>query len=290
MTGAANRDELLEMVRDAEAMYFVWNGVPLDAGILAAGARLRWIHVGSTGVEKALIPELVESDITVTNARDVHAVPVTEHAFAQILTLAKCFHVYGRQQVGRVWQRGTGDILAGKVLGIIGFGSIGRELARRARAFGMKVLAVGAAARAGRDGQVLGPEAMAQVLAQSDYVAICVPLTARTRGFFDRSNIFSIKKGSYLVNIARGGIVDETALVEALTTGHLAGAAFDVFAEEPLPADSPLWALENLLITPHVAGAIPNHREVLAEHFAENLRRWIAGEPLLNVVDKRRGY
>ncbi|MCR4397713.1 MAG: D-2-hydroxyacid dehydrogenase [Firmicutes bacterium] len=298
VVGARDRGQLLEEIVGAHVLFAAWGGVRLDAEILRAAANLRWIHVGSTGVETVLIPELVESDLVVTNSRRVHAVPVAEHVFAMLLALAKHLPEYDSQKARREWRRVPGDAVSGATLGIVGFGAVGREIAGRALAFGMRVLAVRRAAgdrdACGRDAapaeRVVGRERLAEVLGESDFVAICVPLTSETRGLIGRREMAAMKKGARLVNVSRGGVVDEAALVEALQSRHLAGAALDVFEREPLPPDSPLWSVDNLLMTPHVAGSRRDHIAALTEHFAENLRRWLSGEELLDIVDKRKGY
>jgi len=323
---AGNRDELISALCCAEVLFSAWGGVDLDEDIVRAATDLKWIHVGSTGVEHVLIPEVVESDIIVTSSRTVHAVPVAEHALAMLFALAKNIHAYQRDRLSRSWRRYTSPLVEGRTIGIIGYGAIGRQVAARARALGMRVLAVrnraesSAAPVGGDTGGCLKPAAhnsdesqatpgaprecgrtscpdrvygvghLHEALAASDYVVICLPLTPGTRNLIGEREISAMKHGAHLINVSRGGIVDEDALAGALRDGALDGAAFDVFREEPLPPDNPLWELDNLIITPHVAGSRPDHRTALAEHLAENLRRWVAGEDLIDVVDKRRGY
>lgn len=288
-----SRDEMVLVLRGAEVLFCVWGGLSLDAGLIRAAADLRWIHVGSTGVEHILIPEVVESGIVVTNSRTVHAVAVAEHALAILLALAKNMHRYHGNKMQRVWERYAMPLVRGSTAGIIGYGAIGRRVAAMARALGMRVLAVRgrrASADTTASDRVYGPEGLLEVLAASDYVVVCVPLTPATRNLIGRREIEGMKNGACLINVSRGGIVDEDALAGALETGALRGAGFDVFAEEPLPATSRLWGLDSLIITPHVAGSRPDHLVALAEHFAGNLRRWIAGDEMLDVVDKRKGY
>ncbi len=261
--------------------------------------RLRWVHTSAAGVGPLLFPALVESEVVLTNGRGLHAVSMAEHALAAILGFARKFHVARDLQQASTWaQEGLWQEapaiaqVDGSTLGIIGLGEVGRALAVRARALGMRVLAVRrhpAADPAPADAQ-WGVERLDDLLAASDWLVLCPPLTPATRGLLSRARLARVKPGALLVNLGRGALVDETALVEALRDGPLAGAALDVFAEEPLPATSPLWAMPNVLVTPHVSGLGPRYWERAVEQFAGNLRRWLADQPLVNVVDKRAGY
>ena len=277
---------------------------------LRAAPKLRWIHSPAAAVHQLLIPEIVASDVLITNARSVHGPVVAEHVIAVILAMAKLLPSALRWQARRVWaqeqlwqERPRPREIAGATLGLIGLGSIGREVARRADALGMRILAVREHPQKGIDWPVapatdsgalahtvFGPDELDSVLAQADYVVIAAPLTAKTRTLLDAARLARMKPGACLVNVSRGALVDERALAEALGSGRIAGAALDVFEREPLPPDSPLWDLENLLITPHSAALTDKLWERHYALIAQNLRRYLAGEPLLSLVNKQKGY
>jgi len=265
----------------------------------ASASRLRWIQLTAAGVGSQLFPELVDSPVVVTNARGLHAISMAEHGLGMMLALARKLHLARDAQARRHWSQDEQwnqappiGQLAGTTLGLVGFGAVGRALAIRARALGMRVLAVrrhpdpdpGPA-----DAQ-WGPESLAELLSRSDWVVLAAPLTDRTRGVIGRASLALMPRHAVLVNLGRGALVDEAALIESLAEGRLAGAALDVFQEEPLPEASPLWSMPQVILTPHVSGLGPRFWERTCELFAANLRRWLAGEPLENVVDKTAGY
>jgi phosphoglycerate dehydrogenase-like enzyme len=261
--------------------------------------RLRWVHTSAAGVGPLLFPDFVESDVLLTNGRGLHALAMAEHALGIMLSFARKLHMARDLQHARRWsQEGLWlepPALAqvdGSTLGIVGLGEIGRALAVRARALGLHVLAVRRhpqAQPAPADAQ-WGMDRLDDLLERSDWVVLCPPLTRETQGLMSRERLARMRPGAVLINLGRGALVDEPAMVEALQAGRLAGAGLDVFAEEPLPADSPLWTLPNVIVTPHVSGLGPRYWERAVDQFATNLRHWLAGEPLANVVDKRAGY
>ena len=262
-----------------------------------AAPNLRWVQSGGAGVERFLTPEFVASPILLTNAAGIYAIPIADHVIAFMLAFSRGFPHYLRNQAERKWEwdagpSGGGDELNGKTLGIVGLGGIGLEAAKRAKSFGMRVIAT--RRRPDRStpfaDEVRAPNALPWLLAESDYLALCAALTLRTRHLIGERELRLMKPTAYLINIGRGGLIDEHALVLALQSGRLAGAGLDVFAKEPLPADSPLWSLPNVIITPHSSGSSPRSHDRLMELFCENLRRYLAGEELLNVVDKAEGY
>jgi phosphoglycerate dehydrogenase-like enzyme len=265
----------------------------------ASATRLRWIQLTAAGVGSQLFPELVESPVVVTNARGIHAVSMAEHAIGVMLAFARKLHLARDDQARRAWaqeEQWTGPPpfgqLAGGTLGLVGFGAVGRAVAERARALGMRVLAVRrhpAEHPAPADAQ-WGPERLPELLDRADWLVLAAPLTPATRGVIGRDQIARLRPHAILVNLGRGPLVDERALIEALTAGRIAGAALDVFEEEPLSRDSPLWGMPQVIVTPHVSGFGPRFWERTCELFARNLRHWLAGEPLDNVVDKRAGY
>ncbi len=278
--------------------------------ILELAPRLRWVQLHSAGADHLLGRPIMHSDVTITTSSGIHATPIAEYVMASILAYRwRVPHWTACQREAR-WPSGRWDLYArpelrGSTLGIIGYGSIGREVGRLGRAFGMRVLALRrSAGRTERgytveqigdpDGAIperfYPPEALHEMLAECDYVVIALPLTPDTHHLIGEAELKAMKPSAYLVNIARGAIVDEAALVRALREGWIGGAGLDVFEQEPLPADSPLWKLENALISPHVAGFTPHYDKRAAELFAQNLQRYLAGEPLLNLVDKTKGY
>jgi phosphoglycerate dehydrogenase-like enzyme len=237
---------------------------------------------------------LAARGIALTNSRGTHVVLLAEYALGALLMFARHFHVALRQQIVHgTWHRppALGGQLAGKVAGIVGLGAIGGEVARRCAQVGMTVIGVKRRPRpVPHVAEVFGPDGLRTVLARSDYVVVTLPLTVETRGFIGAAEIAAMHAGAVFVNIGRGGVVVESALADALERRAIRGAVLDVFEEEPLPADSPLWRLDNVLITPHTAGSAPYFAQLAVPMFCENLRRYLRGEPLLNVVDPARGY
>ncbi len=289
-------DGIEEDLRDAEIIFTI----SLRPEQLAATQKLRWIHAPTAAVHQLLFRELVNSEVVLTNSREVHGPVVAEHVMALIFALAKKIpqaaifqqkRVWGQEAI---WKEGAHPReIAGATLGLIGVGSIGRRVARMASALGMRVIAVREhVEKRSPEGveSVFPPSALDDLLSQSDYVVLAAPLIAATQGMINAERLAVMKPEACLINVGRGAQVDEAALVEALLARRIAGAALDVFEREPLPAESPLWGLENLLITPHTAGFTEKlwHRHY--DLFSDNLRRYLAREPLLFVVDKRKGY
>lgn len=264
---------------------------------LAAARKLRWIHSTAASATHVLFPALVESDVVVTNARGLHADAMAEHALGMMLAFVRQLHHARDAQRARAWAqedmsaRGFGT-LGGATLGLVGLGAIGGALATRARALGMRVLAVRqhpAAEPAPAHAQ-WPVSRLHDMLEQSDFVVVVAPHTSATERMFGAAEFARMKPGARFVNLGRGALADEAALVDALRSGRLAGAALDVFQEEPLPKTSPLWDLPEVILTPHISGLGPRYWERAMLQFIENLRRYVAGEPLHNVVDKRAGY
>lgn len=266
---------------------------------LRAATKLVWIQAQSAGVDRWVgMPEVRDEDrITLTNLRGIHGPAIADHVFAMLLTLTRDLpvHLAGRGQ--GAWRRGgsgqlTPIALDGRTLLVVGLGGIGTEIARRGHGFGMRVIATRRSDDSAPDfvERVAKPDQLLELLAEADVVALAVPLTPETEHMIDARALAAMKPGSYLVNIARGGVVDQDALIEALRSNHLAGACLDVTTPEPLPADSPLWRFPNVVITPHVASTSELTQDRRWALFRENLRRFDAGEPLYNVVDKAAGY
>jgi phosphoglycerate dehydrogenase-like enzyme len=284
--------EITESLEGADVLFLRWGLSPeATRRLLARVPNLRWIHTISAGVDHLLFPELRESDAILTNASGVFNIPIAETVMAYILAVAKRLPEFWTQQRERRWEKLPLRELRGLTVGIVGLGDIGTEAARLCRAFGMRVLGLRRRpAPSDVADEVLSPDRLHDLLACSDFVVVAVPLTAETRGMIGRAELAGMKSDAWLINISRGAIVDEEALVEALREGHIGGACLDVFAEEPLPPESPLWDMPNVIITPHNSWSSPHIEEREIALFLENLRRYVAGEPLLNVVDKQAGY
>ncbi len=260
---------------------------------------LRWLHTPLSGVDRVLSPELLRSVIRITSSRGVNSVAVAEHTLGLILAMTRGVADAVRAQTERRWARqdlfGRKPHLAelkGKLLGILGLGDIGRELAVRARALGMTVWGLVRTPRSRPDfvDRLLAAGKEETLLRECDIVVLAVPLTRDTRGMIGERQLKRMKHSALLVNIGRGELIQESALVRALREGWIAGAGLDVFANEPLPPTSPLWTMPQVVMTPHVAGSHPDYMARSADLFVQNLKRYVAGEALLNEVDKQAGY
>jgi phosphoglycerate dehydrogenase-like enzyme len=286
----AARRQMDAILADAEVIY----GFRLPGNVITRSPKLKWIQVMAAGVDKYLTDEILQSRVTVTNVSGIHATTIGEFVLGLMLIFIKrsnlCFEL--KQQ--KRWQPFNTGILRGKTVGIVGLGNIGREVARLSKSFGMNVLATRRSAREGqrcRDVDSLySPEHMEDLLARSDFVVLTLPLTAHTYHIIGEAQLRSMSPTSYLINIARGNIVDEEALIRALEEKWIAGAGLDVFAEEPLPSESPLWELPNVIFSPHVAGGMENYIERTNVVFCENLERYLNKRKLFNVVNKKHGY
>ncbi|MEZ5964712.1 MAG: NAD(P)-dependent oxidoreductase [Planctomycetota bacterium] len=267
-----------------------------NAAFLRQAHELRWVQAMSAGVERYVaVPELVAAPALLTNMAGMYGTAIADHALAMLLSLVRGLPQWLEHQRGATWARGEAvaqDELTGKTMLVLGLGGIGRELAKRAHACGMRVLATDPRTSPvpAFVERIAPPDDLDVLLAEADVVAICLPLTARTRGLFDAARLRRMKSNAILVNVARGAIVDTAALVAALDEGRLGGAALDVVDPEPLPTEHPLWAHPRVLLTPHTSGRSPLSSKRRFELFAENMRRFARGLPLLNVVDKRAGY
>ncbi|CAN5343472.1 D-2-hydroxyacid dehydrogenase [soil metagenome] len=253
---------------------------------------LRWIHVAAAGVDKLLFDDLVESDVLLTNARGVFDRPIAEFVLASILAQVKGLYASHDLQRERRWRHRETATINGTNALVVGTGAIGRETARLLTAVGMNVRGAGRTARSGdRDfGDVVASDELAAHVGWADHVVLATPLTDQTRGLVDGSVLAAMKPSAHLINIARGGVVDEPALIRALTGGEIAAASLDVFATEPLPADHPLWSLSGMVVTPHMAGDAAGWLDTLAQQFVDNAMRWLDGKQLFNVVDPRLGF
>lgn len=261
---------------------------------LQRASSLRWVHTVTAGVDGLPLAELGQRGIILTNSAGAHGVAISEFVLAMMLAQAKQLRELTTLTPSNAWSRGKDFELVelhGQTLCVVGLGSIGQEVAMRAAAFGMHV--IGSKRRPGPvEGveRVVGEEDWRELLPEADFIAICVPLTDATRGMVDEAAFQQMKRGAYLINIARGQIVVTGALLDALHSGHLAGAALDVLPQEPLPADHPLWQAPNVWITPHISGTSNHTHARSMGYFYDNLKRFVAGEPFQNVVDHDAGY
>ncbi|MEH2221085.1 MAG: D-2-hydroxyacid dehydrogenase [Nostoc sp.] len=260
--------------------------------VLTAAPRLRWQQSPSAGVNHILTPNFLQKDIILTNGAGVHAIPISEFVLAFMLYHAKNLRKLQTLQDAHTWVRGVFlEELADATLLILGTGNIGQAIASRAKAFGVKVWG----SRRHPEplpnfDKIVGSDEWRSLLPAADYVVIATPLTPETKGLIDEAALRSMRQSAYLINIARGAIVDEVALLTALSEGWIAGAGLDTVATEPLPPESPLWSLPNAFITPHCSALSPRLRERIAQLFIDNLIRYQTGQPLRNVVDKKAGY
>jgi len=271
-----------------------------DADV-ARASRLRWFSSVAAGLDGIATPALLARGVAITNASGVHGPNIAEHLLAMILMFTREMPRLYRAQLARRWERnarsrtdGAGE-LTGKTLLIVGLGRIGEALAARARPFGVRLVALKHDPSARHDpgvpvDELLPLAALDDALSRADHVCLTVPLTKETHHLIDARRLARMRAGAFIYNISRGAVIDEAALVEALRAGRLGGAGLDVYEEEPLPAQSPLWDLDNVILTPHVAGVTPLYYERTAALFADNLDRFLAGRPLANRFDPARGY
>jgi len=292
----ASNDSINQELSDAEIAFTF----ALRPEQLQAAKKLRWIHSPSAAIHQFLFPEFVNSEVILTNARDVHGPVVAEHVMAVIFALAKKIpqavrfqqqHIWGQEIAWRAGRRPRE--LAGATLGLVGLGSIGRAVAKHASAVGMNVIATREHPENPKPEsvhEVLPTSQLNELLARSDYVVLAAPVTPATHNMIGRHQLAKMKPDACLINVGRGSLIDEVALTEALREPKIGGAALDVFEQEPLASDSPLWDLENLLITPHTAGMTEKLWERHYVLFSENLRRYLNGQPLLALVNKQSGY
>jgi len=258
----------------------------------ARARRLQWVHLAAVGLDTVLSDGLAQSDIVLTNSRGQFDEPIAEYVLGLMLAFAKDFPTTFDLQHRHVWQHRDTENLAGKTALVVGAGGLGRAIGRVARAMGMRVMGAARTARTD-DPDLVRIVAVAEietVLPEADYVVVALPLTPDTRDMFGARAFAHMKPTARFINVGRGQLVDEAALIDALRSGRIAGAALDVFAEEPVPADHPLWDLPGVIVSPHMSGDFFGWAPALLELFVENFQRWRQGQPLLNVVDKQLGY
>jgi phosphoglycerate dehydrogenase-like enzyme len=291
-------------VDDIEVLLHGWLSADAFDRLLARAPRLTWVHSASAGVERALTPTARSRGIVITNARGVFSRPIAEYVMMMILAVSRKLPGLLELQRERTWQPLEGTELRDVTVGIVGLGSIGRAVGALATAFGCRVVATrrrpeaGSAARGDEElsfgeamlDRVGGPETLPALLAESDFVVLAAPLTPDTENMIDADTLATMKPGSWLINVARGRLVDERALLRALRDGPIGGAILDTFRDEPLQPGSPFYDLPNVIVTPHTSWSSARVLDRSVELFSDNLRRFARGEPLLNVVDPSQGY
>lgn len=281
-----------ELLAQAQVIYAM---VLIPDNLVQRAPKLTWIHLGNTGIEPYLSAGITDPRILMTNSRGAQAISIAEHAIAFALALAKGFAQQQVNKQNRLWERFVSLELRDRVMGLIGLGTIGIEIAQMARGIGMKVIGTKRSATSYQS-DIFGVDELyprsdlLKMISRSDFVVLAAPLTPETRGMIGEVELRAMKATAFLINISRGQIVDQGALTRALRQGSIGGAGLDVFETEPLPPESELWALPNTLLSPHMSGFTDRRDQRVVGMFCENLRRYLAGQKLLNLVDLERGY
>ena len=266
----------------------------LPQELLPQARNLRWIQNQGAGVDRLLTPEVIASDVIVTNAQSLHAAQISEHVLTMMLCFARDFRKILQAQRDHVWRPPEFDpfCLGGQSLGVVGAGGIGSALAEKAHHLGMRVIGLRRRPKEKPSylDKLVGSDGLHDLLRQSDHVAVCCPLTAATTGLIGEEELHAMKPSAYIYNIGRGRIIQAEPLLTALKEGWIAGAGLDVTDPEPLPPDSELWDMPNVIVTQHTSGTAPHNDDRFFDLLEENIGRFLSGEPLLNVVDKEAGY
>jgi phosphoglycerate dehydrogenase-like enzyme len=292
---AWDSESVRRQLRDIDVAF----SAAIDRSDFANAPRLRWVQSPAVGVGGMLGPELVASPVVLTSARGVRARGIAEHVIGVTIALARQLPLVMRRQMAREWAlheielSGRVRTLQGSRMAVVGLGAIGLEVARLAAAIDIRVSAIRKHVEQDRPAfveEVLPPERLFELLERSDSIVLSAPLTAETNKIIGPEALKGVKRGALLINVGRGKLIDDDAVVEALKDGRLGGAALDVFSKEPLDSGSPYWDLPNVVVTPHISGAMEDYWTPLVALFSENLRRFDAGQPLLNVIDKQAGY
>jgi phosphoglycerate dehydrogenase-like enzyme len=289
-----NMEELKACAPEADAILYAHGNSDLLTGVLPLLDRARWIHSLWTGVEPLLKPELLEHAVILTNGRGVFRWPLADWVIAVMLFFAFDLRRVLRQQEQGVWKPFISTTLEGRTIGIVGYGAVGSAAASRARPFGMKIGALRRRPELFQDDglvdQSYGPGQLVELMAASDYVLVATPLTGETRSLIGEAELAAMKSSAVIINIGRGPVIDESALIRALQSASIRGAALDVFNSEPLPPGHPFWQMPNVLLSPHTADRVEGFLLPAFNCFFENLERFRKRSPLLHVVDKRAGY
>lgn len=286
----SSQECLNSLLAEAEVIF----GLQVPKNVISRAPKLKWIQSMSAGMEHILDSDMVSSHVVVTNTSGIHAVPMAESVLGLMLMFVKHAPSYFALKRKRQWKVIIPSVLRSKTIGIVGLGSIGREVAKLAKAFGMRVVATrrstNSIARAKNVDAILPSNQLHKLLSESDFAVLTLPCTRETNKLIGKEELQTMKPTAYLINVARGNIVHEEVLIRALEEGWIAGAGLDVFATEPLPKESKLWKLPNVILSPHVTGDMVDYDILATELFCDNLSRYINGEKLLKIVAKRRGY
>jgi phosphoglycerate dehydrogenase-like enzyme len=291
---AGNSPSAFEKAAPDASILFNWSGsLELLREVLNMSSKLQWMHSRSVGLERTLFPELSENSVTLTNGRGVYSASLGEFVLAAILYFAKDFRRMIRNQMARTWEQFDVVAISGQTVGIVGYGDIGRAVATRVRPMGMKVLALKRHVSGEPDPlieQTYSPDRRIEMLARCDYVVVAAPLTQETRGMIAEPEFAAMKPAAVVINVGRGPVIKEDALISALSSGRIKGAGLDVFDEEPLPSEHPFYRMENVLLSPHCADHTSDWLEQAMRLFIDQYERFCSGQPLLYVVDKKLGY
>jgi len=278
------------MLAHAEVIY----GFRPPENVIARAPRLKWIQTMLAGVDHFLDADIVQSSVIVTNTSGIHTTQISELVFTMMLMLVKRALLCFRLKQDKQWEPFIPGLLHSKTVGIVGLGNAGKGVARLAKAFGMRVLATRRSAKRVAHARyvdaVFPKKQLPKLLSESDFIVLTLPLTPETNKLIGEEELRIMKSTAYLINVGRGGTVDEAALIRALDEGWIAGAGLDAFTAEPLPFDSKFWELPNVILSPHIAGRREDYDVLATDLFCENLKRYLSGKNLLNVVDKKRGY
>ena len=284
--------EAPEKIREAEIL-LAW-GFQNIQPFYANAKNLRWIHALTAGVEFLLFPETQSSPVLLSNSKGIHGIPMAEHVLGLIISFTRRLNLFHKQQAQHLWKRPPIEELQeinGKTLAIVGLGAIGHEIAKKCKAMDMRIIA------AKREmtqepfvDRLYRPEQLLEMLAEADFVVVTLPLTDATCGLFGREQFNAMKSSAYFINVSRGGVVQENALIAALQADQIGGAGLDVVSEEPLPPTSPLWDMPNVIITPHMSAMSPVYLDRALQLFSRNLALYTSEQPMFNLIDKNRGY
>jgi len=286
---ACDLQQAAEHITDTDILV-TWGGMDVQPLYLSA-SKLKWVHALSAGVETLLFPEIKDSNTLLTNSRGIHGIPISEHVLAMMLAFTRGLNVFIRQQAEKKWKRSTVEEIHEKTIGIVGLGSIGREIAKKCKGMGMQVVASKRTMTTELFvDKLYTPDKLYELLAISDFVVVALPLLEETEKLFTLAEFSTMKPSAYFINISRGAVVQQADLITALEQGLIKGAGLDVFEQEPLPDTSPLWDMPNVILTPHLAALSPNYLDRAIKLFADNLSRFIEHKEMLNVIDKTKGY
>lgn len=283
-----------QLLEEADVLVNFGEEGALTDEILKAMPRLKWVHVMQAGVENMPHQSLIERNIPVTNVKGIHTVPMSEYAISVMLQIVRKGYVFYDAQKRKQWDHTTTvDVLSGKTVGILGLGAIGSEIAKKAKCFGMRVIALkrNPAPKQSEVDEIILLDQKERIFRESDFLIVLLPHTTETNHFVDADELALMKPTAHLINMGRGQVINEEALIESLQNERIAGAVLDVFSEEPLPETHPFWEMENVTITPHVSGdRYPTYMEQAVDILMQNLQRFSKNEPLVNVVDLTSGY